>query len=339
MKISRGSARSRADKLRMKRVKQDRVARSRAAEISRNMAAKPAIVSRTNIGTPVFQRASTRVKRRYTFSIDKAGSELIIPGLPMLKVGWRLLSGTMVIFMAFILLAFIKAPSFIVRSSQIKGLSSYEISDIESVINVTGMRIYEIDPNILQKRLSEVYPEIMALNVQINFPSQVVVSGAERTPVVTWKYGDSAVWIDNDGVIFPARGEPAATIVVGSSGSPPLLLEDTSLIGIDNNGLEGEEVLENSDSLVNKRIDKTIFDAVLRIGKQMPEGFMLSYDTRTGLGWSDPRGWYVSFGTDLSDLNEKFMVYETILKEFTAKNIQPTMISVEQLHSPYYRME
>ena len=240
MKFSKGSARSRADKLRMKRVKQDRVARSRAAEISRNMAAKPAVVSRTNIGTPVFQRASTRVKRRYTFSIDKAGSELIIPGLPMLKVGWRLLSGTMVVFMAFILSAFVKAPSFIVRSSQINSLNSYQISDIESVINVTGMRIYEIDPSILQKELSKAYPEIMNLDVQINFPSQVIVSGVERTPVVTWKYGDGAVWIDSEGVIFPSRGDSAATVVVSSSGSPPLMLEDTSL-------LEDEEVSEISD--------------------------------------------------------------------------------------------
>ena len=87
------------------------------------------------------------------------------------------------------------------------------------------------------------------------------------------------------------------------------------------------------------KIDTSVFDAVLRIGKQMPKGFMLSYDSRAGIGWNDPRGWYVSFGPDLDSLNEKLMVYETILKEFIAKNIQPSFISVENLHSPYYRME
>jgi len=339
MMLEKRPAKSRADKLRIRRDKQARIARSRAADISRNMAAKPLVVSRTNIGAPVYQRASTRVKRRTSFAIDKIGTELIIPGLPMVKVGWRLLSGTFIVFLSLMIVAFVKAPYFIVMHPEIRGLSSYEISEFENVIKVGGSMVYEIDPNILQSKLIKTYPEIEDLTVNVVFPSKVIISGRERVPIITWRYGESAMWVDKDGRLFPSRGEAETTVFVNASSAPPLSLEETLLLEIKSENSVSDTDTETSDSLTNKRIDMAVFEAVLRIGKQMPDGFILSYDSRAGIGWNDPRGWYVSFGPDLDNLDEKLMVYETILKEFIAKNIQPSYISVENLHAPYYRME
>ena len=339
MRLEKRPAKSRADKLRIRRDKQARLARSRAADISRNMAAKPLVVSRTSIGAPVYQRASTRVKRRTSFAVDKIGTELIIPGLPMVKVGWRLLSGTFIFFLSFMLVTFVKAPYFIVMHPEIRGLSSYEISEFENLIKVAGSMVYEIDPSILHSKLVKSYPEIMDLSVNVVFPSQVIISGRERIPVITWRYGESAVWVDKDGYLFPARRETDATVMVNASDAPPLSLEETLLLEIESGNPGDDSDTEASDGLTNKRIDKAVFDAVLRIGKQMPDGFILAYDSRAGIGWNDPRGWYVSFGPDLDNLDEKLMVYETLLKEFIAKNIQPSYISVENLHAPYYRME
>jgi len=338
MILNKRPAKTRADKLRNKREKQQHLAKSRASVISRNMAAKPTVVSRTNIGMPVFERTRTTVKKKYSFAIDKVGTELIVPGLPILKIGWRLLSGILLVFLSLYLVAFIKMPNFVVQNIETSGLSAYEINDFENILQVNGKFVYEIDPQVLEAKLTETYPEIMGLNVIINFPSQVLITGIQRTPVVEWKNGDTSLWIDKDRNIFPSRGKADTVIMVNSSNDPPLSFEDSFLMDL-NSDKKNDEEKDIEQSLTNKRVDKLLFDAVVRIGTQMPENFVISYDSRTGIGWNDPRGWYVSFGNDLENLDEKLMVYETVLKEFIAKNIQPSFISVENLHAPYYRME
>jgi phenylalanyl-tRNA synthetase beta subunit len=57
------------------------------------------------------------------------------------------------------------------------------------------------------------------------------------------------------------------------------------------------------------------------------------------LGWNDSRGFQVYVGSDLQDITAKMNMIEEIVKTLTKANIQPTLISVEQINAPYYRLD
>ncbi|MCK4899942.1 MAG: hypothetical protein KAS38_14275, partial [Anaerolineales bacterium] len=57
-----------------------------------------------------------------------------------------------------------------------------------------------------------------------------------------------------------------------------------------------------------------------------------------GLGWRDSQGWEVYFG-DVSDIDIKLRIYEALVDKFAAEGLNPVLVSVEHMHSPYYRME
>jgi hypothetical protein len=57
------------------------------------------------------------------------------------------------------------------------------------------------------------------------------------------------------------------------------------------------------------------------------------------LGWNDPNGWEVFFGSQGNDMNQKLAVYKSLVERLQSEGIQPALISVEYIHAPYYRME
>jgi hypothetical protein len=78
---------------------------------------------------------------------------------------------------------------------------------------------------------------------------------------------------------------------------------------------------------------------MLALSEYLPEDTYLQYDPQFGLGWQDPRGWLVYFGSNTSEIDIKLAEYETIISTLQAENRQPALISLEFLHSPFYRME
>jgi hypothetical protein len=56
------------------------------------------------------------------------------------------------------------------------------------------------------------------------------------------------------------------------------------------------------------------------------------------MGWKDGRGWDVYFG-EPQDMDMKLVVYQATVRRLESEGIQPVLISVEQVHAPYYRME
>lgn len=63
------------------------------------------------------------------------------------------------------------------------------------------------------------------------------------------------------------------------------------------------------------------------------------YDTKNGLGWADPHGWQVFFGTKTDDIDLKLTEYNHIVQAILDRNLQPVLISMEFLHAPFYRLE
>jgi hypothetical protein len=63
---------------------------------------------------------------------------------------------------------------------------------------------------------------------------------------------------------------------------------------------------------------------------------MLHYDAVHGLSYQDGRNWRGYFGVG-AEMAQKLAVYETLVDNLLSRGIQPMVISVEDLKTPYYR--
>ncbi len=70
-----------------------------------------------------------------------------------------------------------------------------------------------------------------------------------------------------------------------------------------------------------------------------PAGAPILYDSRRGLGWVDPKGWQVYFGSTGSEMEARLKVYEALVQQVSQEGVNPAVISVEFLHAPYYRLD
>lgn len=86
-------------------------------------------------------------------------------------------------------------------------------------------------------------------------------------------------------------------------------------------------------------IDPVVNNAIRKLSAMMPAGTTLVYNSKNGVGWNDPNGWNVYVGTDLSNLDQKLIVYRSVVAYVQQAHYKPSMISVEYVHAPYYRLE
>jgi len=69
-----------------------------------------------------------------------------------------------------------------------------------------------------------------------------------------------------------------------------------------------------------------------------PQDTRLVFDKEHGLGWKDTQGWDVFFG-DIQDIDLKLRIYQALVKQLAKEKVNPVLISVEYVHTPYYRLE
>jgi len=72
----------------------------------------------------------------------------------------------------------------------------------------------------------------------------------------------------------------------------------------------------------------------------LPSNTTLSFNPQHGLGWHDKkRDWDIYFGMDVSNIEQKLIVYKSIRAQLNQASVSPVLISLEHLHAPYYRLE
>jgi hypothetical protein len=106
-----------------------------------------------------------------------------LPSLPRVAIGWRLLSGLLVIGLASLIYLAWTDPAFQVTALQINGLQRLDNQDIASVAGILGKPIYLVQPEKLQDVLQAAFPEIVSVAVAAK--SRQRASGVSRTPTNT----------------------------------------------------------------------------------------------------------------------------------------------------------
>lgn len=322
-------ATTRSDVVRQKRTSRPR--KSKGLVSSRRtpkatLPAQPPILIRgvvEGINTPRRQRGR-KTKRRYDIALSTPGAEMRLPSLPRVSIGWRLLSGLLVIGLAGLIYLAWTDPAFEVTALQIKGLQRLNNQDIASVAGILGKPIYLVQPEKIQGAIQAAFPELVSVVVAVKIPAEVQIELVERQPILVWEQDGQTLWVDAFGVAFPPRGEDGPSVQVEAVGWPvPSKSEDNP----------------QSGNAATQLLSVNMVDAILRIKEEAGKKATLVYDSQHGLGWKDSRGWEVFFGTDIEDVDIKMQIYKTLVKRLKKEQVRPELISVEFVNAPYYRLE
>jgi hypothetical protein len=268
-----------------------------------------------------------------------------LPALPRLILSWRLLSFLIVAVLGFALYNFWESPTFRVDAPQISGLKRLTVNQVNTALGLTGEPVFMLDAPTIQANLIEAFPEFSAAEVEIELPNTVMITVTERVPVLTWVRNGESYLVDDQGITFPLRSaSPTGSYpVIEAAGDPPLVLApdpaDTSLREETISKITGVLMPQLSPKdQVRPLLSPEMVQSVLLLAEQGPTGAKLIYDPLHGLGWTDRRGWNVYLGNDF-EIETKLKVYRAIMDQLKGQEFRPTMISVEYLHAPYYRLE
>ena len=295
-------------------------------------------------------RPLRRAKRRYDISLNAPGAEMSLPSLPIIYPGWRLVSFALVVLLAVVLYQFWNSAQYRVDAVDVIGLQRMTAGDINAVLGVTGKPIFTLDAAAMQQQLNNAFPEFAAVAVDIELPHTVAITVTERLPVLVWSQGGKLELVDADGVAFELRqgGSAAGYPVIEALGDPPALpqpldepaAQRIELDGVLNYLTPGSEVIPGLTVLSSARpfLSPGMVSAILLMAKQSPDDAPLIYEPQHGLGWRDKRGWSAYFG-DVQEVPMKLYVYRAIVQRLKAEDTRPVLISVENVHAPYYRLE
>lgn len=252
-------------------------------------------------------------RRRVDVPLSSPGAEIRLPAVPAVSNKWRLLSGLLTVSLLVGLILLTQSSVFQVSDLEMEGLERYSAGEIAQAINVTGSSIFFINPERVKEDLTLTYPGLSDVNVKVHWPAQVQISLEERRPVLAWNWDGHVRWVDQNGVAFEPHDTGIDVIQVNSSILPP--------------------------TVEDRFVDLRIVDTVAVLADLLPEDVDMIFDEDHGLGWNDSRGWVVYFGFNDDDAVQKMNVYLSLVDYLQGKRITPAVINVENLDSPYFRME
>jgi len=320
---------TRAELLREKRERRPRKSSTKSARRSQSKTNVnlPPVLVRGGIAASVSQsrRKNKNIRRRFDIALNGQGAEMQLPSVPSIGVGWRLLSAFLVGALGFMIYTLWYSPFFSVESIDVAGLVGLTNAEINSVVDVIGKSIILVNPVDLEQNLQEAFPELVNISVETQVPNKVVVNLVERQPVLAWHQDGQTFWVDERGVVFPPHGE----------GGPSVTVQGSDLLTI---APAGSETLEEGE-VPSQTLPVDLVKAILTISSEAPENTPVVYDSQHGLGWLDPRGWQVYFGSSDEDMALKLKVYSKTYRRLKKAGIRPALISVEHVHAPYYRLE
>jgi len=290
-----------------------------------DMHALPPVMFRSNLaGLPMTLRKApkSKARRRIDLTLSVPGAEMRLPAIPQITIGARWISFLLVAGLSLLLYYFWSAPGFQVNYAEILGLRRLDSRDVNAVLDLENVPIFTIDPRQIENNLREAFPEFASVVVEVGLPQSLQVTVEERVPILTWRQDGRTLLVDASGVAFPVRSQNAIM--------PSLVIDATS------QPVLSDDAKDEWNHLQFMQVE--MVSAILSMSAQAPKEIPLVYDPMHGLGWKDPNGWDVYFG-DIRNMDVKSKIYQALVGQFEKDGIKPALVSVEYVHTPYYRME
>jgi hypothetical protein len=331
---------SRADKVRARRQKSRKDTRVNlfGNNASRKQSSyKAPVTRRKNASLPVVNHQ----RRKVNVPLKSKGAELQLPAFPRIQLGWRLISGAVFLLSLFVIISFSSFSTFKVTTISLEGAEHLGEEALLSQLDLMGRSILKVQPKELQARIEESFPGLSSVHVSVELPASVSIQVTERHPLILWQQEGRAYWIDAEGVIFPPSGKAEVPLTVNANSDPPAAptSEEQESAEVPESHEDELETELESNSPTATRTTPAFVQGILALTEYVPQGSFLQYDPGFGLGWQDPRGWLVYFGKDTTDIKLKLAEYETIVATLTEQNLTPSLISLEFIDAPFYRLE
>lgn len=306
-RVARNAGISRAEQVRRRRQQKSKRRYDAVARVAGTTTLRSGpLVSRPRTGPSISRLASMR-RRGLLAALLPAGFNVRLPALPRVHLGWRMVSATMVILLSFMLGRMLTDPSLYISGVKLGGAALVPAQEIYAAAGIAGQHIFWVDPAEAQRKVSAV-PGIATALVRVEWPATVTIVVAERIPVVSWSEGSQKWWVDADGNKFAARADLPGLL--------PITVDDAS-------------------GAAYKIVPPAAVEGALQLQQLRPNIELLHYDSQHGLSYQDGRGWRGYFGVG-HDMLQKLAVYEKLVSDLTAREVQPKTISVESYQAPYY---
>ena len=258
------------------------------------------------------------------------------------KTGWRLLSLALSGFLAYTLFNIWQSPQFVIKEVNVQGLQRIQPAELITAAGIEDNHVLSLDSIETRNRIISAFPEIRQLAIRVEFPALISISAVERQPFISWRNQGQLIWIDGEGYLIPPRGEATISLEIQSNSLPAYSLEIlpeelafTKAIRDKPSFLP--EISQQNFFTIPKRINLDLLTAILQLNAWMPDEKTLLHQTQRGLGWQDNLGWEVFVGQKLENINDKMVMYQMIVRELERQGINPSLVSVEFLHAPYFR--
>ena len=200
--------------------------------------------------------------------------------------------------------------TFYVAEVAVEGTATLSPEVVIEGSGASGRHIFWLNPAEVADKLLDM-PNLLAATVELGWPNQVKITVVERAPVIAWDQRGQRFWVDEQGQLMEARQESADLLVILSQ--------------------EPEELTHGS------RISHEVLEGALQLKNLRPNIASLYYERENGLSYQDGRNWRAYFGLG-QDMNQKLVIYETLVGDLVARDLQPEYISVINKEKPYYRV-
>ena len=201
-------------------------------------------------------------------------------------------------------------PDYMIQEVAVSGLVALSREAVVEASGLEGAHIFWADPADAAAKIAEI-PSVLTATVEIDWPNTASITVNERAPVMAWDQAGERFWVDQNGRLMQARQEAGALLVILSQESDKLELGETVPLDVMAGALQLKGLRPNIDALL--------------------------YDRNNGLSYHDGRNWDAFFGVG-ADMNQKLVVYETLVDNLMARNLQPEYISVVNTLKPFYRL-
>lgn len=298
-------------------------------QASRRIVEPPAYQPSSNGFTPLTDSASegitSAIKRRF-------------------KVGWRVLSLLIVGVLSYALIVAWRSPDYRISEVKVTGLQRLTEAEVLARVTAVGMHSFAVVPETIRKEIADAFPEFREVVVNVGIPASLEIQVVERQPMIAWQAKSALIWVDSEGYLIPPRGTAGEMLSIQADSIPAYQLKSRIADPATAKVFRDKPFFKTNPSAlaffaVPKQIDGMLLTAALQLNAWMPQEKTLLYQKQRGLGWKDARGWDVFVGQKLEGINDKMVMYETIVRELEKQGISPTLVSVEFLHAPYYRTD
>lgn len=222
----------------------------------------------------------------------------------------------------------------------VQGTISISPSEIVDQSGLAGAHVFSADPNRAAARIAEM-PGVISATVTLNWPSDVRIQIREDSPVALWLEGRDQFWVTKDGRLIPARSQSPGLMVIDAGGtaaaakSAPATAEQTDVEADVTDTTTAVAATPETEEPARDFVPPTVLAGALQLRELRPNIDKLFYEPGAGLSYQDGRGWRVYFGSG-TNMDQKLVVYETIVEQLLAQGLTPEYISVSNQEKPYY---